>query len=65
MTHSAVLENDYQVTIQLVFQKPENLTRTSIYSNRQTEHYPMNSERSSTYSSTYDSDGRQRNIFLS
>lgn len=58
MVHATVQENEYQVTIQLVFRRPENLSQSSFYIDQRDEHYPMNSERSSTYSSTFNSDGK-------
>jgi hypothetical protein len=57
MVHATVHETEYQVTVQAVFRKPENLSQSSFYIDERNEHYPMNSERSSTFSSTFNTDG--------
>ncbi len=57
MVHATVHENEYQVTIQAVFRKPENLSQSAFYIDETNGHYPLNSERSSTFSSTFNSDG--------
>jgi hypothetical protein len=57
MVHATVHENEYQVTIQAVFRKPENLSQSAFYIDETNGHYAMNSERSSTFSSTFNSDG--------
>lgn len=57
MIHATVHENAYQVTIQAVFRKPENLTQSAFYIDESNGQYGMNSERSSTFSSTFNSDG--------
>ncbi len=57
MVHATVHENEYQITVQTVFQKPENLSRPVHYTTERNDHYSMNSERSSTFSSTFNSDG--------
>jgi hypothetical protein len=58
MVHATIHETEYQVTVQAVFRKPENLSQSSFYIDEKHEHYPLNSERSSTFSSTFNSDGR-------
>ena len=57
MVHATVQENEYQVIVQTVFQKPENLSRPVLYTTERNDHYSMNSEQSSTFSSTFNSDG--------
>jgi hypothetical protein len=57
MVHATVHETEHQVTIQTVFHKPTNPSQTSFYIDETNEHYPMHSERSSTFSSTFNSDG--------
>jgi hypothetical protein len=57
MVHATIHETEYQVTVQAVFGKPEKLSQPSYYVDERYEHYPMNSERSSTFSSTFNSDG--------
>ncbi len=57
MVHATIHETEYQVTVQAVFRKPENLSRSSFYMDERNEHYPMNSEQSSAFSSTFNSDG--------
>ncbi|CAF2866272.1 unnamed protein product [Rotaria sp. Silwood2] len=57
MIHATVHENEYQVTVQAVFRKPENLSRSPFFINETNEYYPINSERSSAFSSTIYSDG--------
>ncbi|CAF1327110.1 unnamed protein product [Rotaria sp. Silwood1] len=61
MIHATVHENEYQVTIQTVFRKPENLSQSPFFINETNEYYPINSERSSPYSNTIYSDNRQKN----
>jgi hypothetical protein len=61
MVHATIHETEHQVTIQTVFRKPENLSQPSYHITERSDYYPMNSERSSTYSSTFNSDG---NYFL-
>ncbi|CAF1453967.1 unnamed protein product, partial [Rotaria sp. Silwood1] len=56
MIHATVHENEYQVTIQTVFRKPENLSQSPFFINETNEYYPINSERSSPYSNTIYSD---------
>ncbi|CAF0800692.1 unnamed protein product [Rotaria sordida] len=56
MIHATVHENEYQVTIQAVFRKPENLSQSAFYIDETHGQYAMNSERSSTFSSTFNSD---------
>ncbi|CAF4540200.1 unnamed protein product, partial [Rotaria sp. Silwood1] len=56
MIHATVQENEYQVTIQAVFRKPENLSQSAFYIDETNGQYAMNSERSSTFSSTFNSD---------
>lgn len=58
MIHATVHENEYQVTIQAVFRKPENLSQSAFYIDETNDNYALNSERSSTFSSTFNSDGR-------
>jgi hypothetical protein len=53
MVHATIHENDHQITVQSVFSKPENLSQLK----ERNPHYSMNSERSSTFSSTFNSDG--------
>ena len=60
MIHANVHENEYQVTIQAVFRKPENLSQSAFYIDETLGNYPLNSERSSTFSSTFNSDGKPR-----
>ncbi|CAF1320463.1 unnamed protein product [Rotaria sp. Silwood1] len=62
MIHATVHENEYQVTIQTVFRKPENLSQSPFFINETNEYYPINSERSSPYSNTIYSDKVQRLI---
>lgn len=57
MIHATVHENAHQVAIQAVFRKPENLTQSAFYIDESNGQYGMNSERSSTFSSTFNSDG--------
>ena len=57
MIHANVHENAHQITIQAVFRKPENLSQSAFYIDETNGHYSMNSERSSTFSSTFNSDG--------
>lgn len=61
MVHATVHDTEHQVVIQAVFRKPENLAQTpvssSFYANDRHDHYHYHSERSSTYSSTFNSDG--------
>ena len=57
MIHATVHENEYQVAIKAIFRKPENLSQSAFYINETNGHYSMNSERSSTFSSTLNSDG--------
>jgi hypothetical protein len=57
MVHATVNENQYQVKIQAVFRKPENLSQSAFYIDETNEQYALNSERSSTFSSTFNSDG--------
>ena len=62
MAHATVHETEYQVVVQAVFRKPENLVRASssasaFYTNDRHDHYQYHSERSSAYSSTFNSDG--------
>ncbi len=57
MVHATVHENEYQVKIQAVFRKPENLSQSAFYIDETHGQYAMNSERSSTFSSTFNSDG--------
>jgi len=59
MVHANVHENEHQVIIQAVFRKPENLSQSAFYIDETNGHYSMNSERSSTFSSTFNSDGTQ------
>ncbi|CAF1535808.1 unnamed protein product, partial [Rotaria sp. Silwood1] len=56
MIHATLHENEYQVTIQTVFRKPENLSQSPFFINETNEYYPINSERSSPYSNTIYSD---------
>jgi hypothetical protein len=58
MVHANVHENEHQVIIQAVFRKPENLSQSAFYIDETNGHYSMNSERSSTFSSTFNSDGK-------
>ena len=58
MIHATVHENEYQVTIQAVFRKPESLSQSAFYIDETVGQYAMNSERSSTFSSTFNSDGK-------
>ena len=59
MIHANVHENEYQVTIQAVFRKPENLSQSAFYIDETMGgNYALNSERSSTFSSTFNSDGK-------
>lgn len=61
MIHANVHENEYQVTIQAVFRKPENLAQSAFYIDETMGgQYGLNSERSSTFSSTFNSDGKNR-----
>ncbi len=62
MIHATIHETEYQVTVQVVFRKPENLSQSSslFYNDERTDHYSKNSERSSPFSSAFNSDG---NIF--
>lgn len=57
MIHAMVHESAHQVTIQAVFRKPENLSQSAFYIDESNGQYGMNSERSSTFSSTFNSDG--------
>ena len=57
MIHANVHENEYQVSIQAVFRKPESLSQSAFYIDETNAQYPMNSERSSTFSSAFNSDG--------
>ena len=57
MIHATVHENEYQVKIQAVFRKPENLSQSAFYIDETNAQHPLNSERSSTFSSTFNSDG--------
>ena len=57
MIHATVHEKAYQVTIQAVFRKPENLSQSAFYTDETMGNLPLNSERSSTFSSTFNSDG--------
>jgi hypothetical protein len=61
IVHATIHETEHQVTVQAVFRKPENLSQSSFYVDERNEHYTMNSERSSTFSSTFNSDG---NFFI-
>ncbi|CAF1521587.1 unnamed protein product [Rotaria sp. Silwood1] len=65
MIHATVHENEYQVTIQTVFRKPENLSQSSFFINETNEYYPINSERSSPYSNTIYSDKKLQKILSS
>ncbi|CAF4603299.1 unnamed protein product [Rotaria socialis] len=56
MIHATVHENEYQVTVQAVFRKPENLSQSAFYIDETNGNHSMNSERSSTFSSTFNSD---------
>ncbi|CAF1552877.1 unnamed protein product, partial [Rotaria sp. Silwood1] len=58
MIHATVHENEYQVTIQTVFRKPENLSQSPFFINETNEYYPINSERSLPYSNTIYSDNK-------
>jgi hypothetical protein len=58
MVHSTIQETDHQIIVQAVFRKPENLSQSSVYINETNGHYPMNHERSSAFSSAFNSDGR-------
>ncbi|CAF1480953.1 unnamed protein product [Rotaria sp. Silwood1] len=58
--HATVHENEYQVTIQTVFRKPENLSQSPFFINKTNEYYPIDNERSSPYSNTIYSDSRQK-----
>lgn len=58
MIHANVHENAHQVTLQAVFRKPDNMLQSAFYIDETLGPYPMNSERSSTFSSTFNSDGR-------
>ncbi|CAF0822735.1 unnamed protein product [Rotaria sp. Silwood1] len=62
MIHATVHENEYQVTIQTVFRKPENLSQSPFFINETNEYYPIDNERSSPYSNTIYSDKVQRLI---
>ena len=57
MVHATVHENAHQVSIQAVFRKPENFSQSAFYIDEANGQYAMNSERSSTFSSTFNSDG--------
>jgi hypothetical protein len=57
MVHATVHETEYQVTVQAVFRKPENLSQPALYTAERNDHYSLNSERSSTFSSTFNTDG--------
>ncbi len=63
MVHATVHETEYQVTIQAVFRRPENLSQSAFYIDETIGQYGMNSERSSTFSSTFNSDGIVLYIF--
>ncbi|CAF1504739.1 unnamed protein product, partial [Rotaria sp. Silwood1] len=45
MIHATVHENEYQVTIQTVFRKPENLSQSPFFINETNEYYPINIQR--------------------
>ena len=57
MIQAAVRENEYQVTIQAVFSKPENLSRSAFYIDETIGQHDLDTERSSTFSSMMNSDG--------
>jgi len=57
MVHSTVQETEHQIIVQAVFRKPENLSQSSVYINETNGHYPIHNERSSTFSSAFNSDG--------
>ncbi|CAF1281209.1 unnamed protein product [Rotaria sp. Silwood1] len=56
MIHATLHENEYEVTIQTIFRKPESLSQSPFFINETNEYYPINSERSSPYSNTIYSD---------
>ena len=58
MAHATVHETEYQVTIQAVFRKPENLSSSSLSMDRTKKYRPIDSERSSIFTNTFYSDGR-------
>ena len=64
MIHANVHENEYQVTIQAVFRKPENLSQSAFYIDETLGNHALNSERSSTFSSTFNSDGNRRSFLV-
>jgi len=57
IVHATIHETEHQVTVQAVFRKPENLSQSSVYINETNGHYPIHNERSSTFSSAFNSDG--------
>ncbi|CAF3345526.1 unnamed protein product [Rotaria socialis] len=56
MIHATVHENEYQVTVQAVFQKPQNLAQSAFFHNETNDYYPTRTGRSSAFSNSFDSD---------
>ncbi|CAF1212445.1 unnamed protein product [Rotaria sordida] len=56
MIYATVHENEYQVTVQAVFQKPQNLSQSPFFIDEKNEYYRMTSGRSSPFSSIINSD---------
>lgn len=57
MVHATMHETEHQVTVQAVFRKPENLSHSAVYTDARNAHYRISSERSSPFSSAFNSDG--------
>lgn len=57
MTHATVHETEHQITLQVVFNRPETVARASFYADEQKEYYPMERERDIPFSSSIYSDG--------
>ncbi|UJR21839.1 hypothetical protein I4U23_024913 [Adineta vaga] len=56
MIHATVQETERQIIVQTIFQKPENLSQSTVFLNRKDEHYPIHLDRSSPLSSAFNSD---------
>ena len=64
MVHSTVHEDEHQFVVQLVFNKPEDLSRSMPPTREVRERYSVNSERSSTGSISSQSDGRLHSSWI-
>jgi hypothetical protein len=58
LVHAKVQHDEQQVTLQVVFRKPENLPPPPLSRANSKQHYSMANERAPPFSSQFDSDGR-------